>query len=119
MERKIEFALSNRNDLRNQYPIRILGSRGKIGVYDKQPLPCNDHSDQNLYLLDRKTSIDLLFNLYKPLGHILICKAKTYSHKCNHFLRKHMIFQIVYQTVHNETTGWETGIIHVRHMTFF
>ena len=44
-------------------------------VYDKEPLSCPGHSDQNIFLLVKKPFMELLFILYKPLARLLNCKA--------------------------------------------
>ena len=46
-----------------------------MGVYDKEPLPCNGHSDKNISKLFKKPYMELLFILYKSLIHLLSSKA--------------------------------------------
>ena len=41
------FILSwNKWSLKSSTPRKFLGSRSKMGVYDKEPLSCNGHSDK-------------------------------------------------------------------------
>ena len=46
-----------------------------MGVYDKEPLLCNDHSDKKISKLVKNPLIDFLFILYKPLVNLLNWKA--------------------------------------------
>ena len=46
-----------------------------MGVYQKEPLSCPDHTDKNIFELVKKPQMELLFMLYKPLVCLLNCKA--------------------------------------------
>ena len=37
-----------------KYPSEIFGWRSKMGVYDKEPLSCNGHSNKNISKLVKK-----------------------------------------------------------------
>ena len=64
-----------------------------MGVYNKIPLSCNGHSDENLSLLVKKPLMDLLFILCKHSVHILNCKAvNNHQNKNVTILKKYQIF---------------------------
>ena len=46
-----------------------------MGLYDKESLSCNGHSDKNISELVKKPLTKFLFILYEPLVHLLNCKA--------------------------------------------
>ena len=46
-----------------------------MGVYDKEPLSCNSHSDKNISELVKRPYMELLFILYKSLIRLLSSKA--------------------------------------------
>ena len=58
-----------------------------MGVYDKEPLSCNGHSDKNISYLVKKPLMETLFILFKHLVHLLNCMAVS-NHpksKCHMF----------------------------------
>ena len=63
------------NDLqKSSIPRKFWAQAAKWG-YDKKPLTCNDLSDKNDHKSVKKTYMELLFILNKPLVRLLNCKA--------------------------------------------
>ena len=59
-----------------------------MGIYDKEPLSCNGHSNKNISESVKKPLMEFLFILYKHLVHLLSCRA-VHNHpklkKCHIF----------------------------------
>ena len=52
-----------------------MGLRIKMGVYDKNTLSCNGHSDRTISELIKIPYMEMLFILYKSLIRLLSSKA--------------------------------------------
>ena len=78
-----------------KYPSEILGLKSKKGVYGKESLSCNGYSDKNISYFVKKPLMEFLIILYKPLVHLLNCKAvnKHPKSKMSHFLENLRFFQ--------------------------